>query len=301
MAEIKNKQQLYNYYRAHGGVATNKSYEKNYLSSIGMKIRSEDQYGGYVDSTGFYHGPENGTISSGGGWVWQSGDSGFQTDGTYANGMWVETGLNPYESKCCGHPTANEIWWAQKAQEAAAGMQALKDYVTAHPNDWITKWIYEGGGNQTLSLPTWINPIVAQSPPTQKTTTTWEPWGQGQLPWDRHLVTKTETVPGAVTGLRPLGAQTNLTSDQLEQLMYYYGYVKGGGEEALTSTGVPQSGLSSKPNIRTQLTKVAKAKNWLDLLAYQLPNWWNDYIGLSKSLMPTKSAPTARISARWQR
>ena len=37
MPEIKNKQQLYNYYRAHGGVATDKSYEKNYLSSIGGK------------------------------------------------------------------------------------------------------------------------------------------------------------------------------------------------------------------------------------------------------------------------
>jgi len=39
MPEIKNKQELYNYYRAHGGVATDKSsvYEKNYLSSIGGK------------------------------------------------------------------------------------------------------------------------------------------------------------------------------------------------------------------------------------------------------------------------
>ena len=295
MAEIKNKQQLYNYYRAHGGVATDKSYEKNYLSSTGMEIRSEDQYGGYVDSTGFYHGPENGTISSGGGWVWQSGDSGFQIDGTYANGMWVHTGLNPYESKCCGHPTANEIWWAQKAQEAAAGMQALGDYVTAHPNDWIAKWIYGTGANQTLSLPTWINPIVAQAPPTQKTTTTWEPWGQGQLPWDRHLVTKTETVPGAVTGLRPLGAQENLTADQLEQLMYYLGYIKGGGY-------VPEQtyrGYTKRK--KNPLNWGGQVEPYLEMVAYQLPNWWNDYIGLSKSLMPTKSAPRARISARWQR
>ena len=282
-----------------------------------MDGNNTDEYGGSVDSTGFYHGPENGTISSGGGWVWQSGNPGFQSDNTYGDGMWVATGLNPYEPKCCGYPTANEIWWAQKAQEAAAGMQALKDYVTAHPNDWITKWIYGGGGhqrhaprgNETLSLPTWINPIVAQAPPTQKTTTEWQPAEPGELgivnPFNPMVrVTKTETVPGAVTGLRPLGAQENLTSDQLEQLMYYYGYVQGGGEEALTPTDViPESGLSSRYNVQTrpQLIKVAKAQKWLDLLAYQLPNWWNDYIGLSKSLMPTKSAPTARISARWQR
>ena len=165
---------------------------------------------------------------------------------------------------------------------------ALDEYITQNPNDWIAKWLQEkispprrarrrtrGPRSNALSLPDWMGSIVSRAAPTQKTTTTWEPWEQGQLPWGRHRVTKTETVPGAVTGLRPLGAQENLTSDQLEQLMYYLGYIKGGG--------------------------AGQAEPYLKMVAYQLPNWWNDYIGLSKSLIPTKSAPRARISARWQR
>ena len=154
--------------------------------------------------------------------------------------------------------------------------------------------------------------LVSRATPTQKTTTTWEPWEPGQfpwgLPWIGHPVTKTETVPGAVTGLRPLGAQENLTADQLEQLMYYYGYLKGGGyvpeqtyKGGMTPEFMRAIGKSNVNKYALPLNWAGQAEPYLKMIAYQLPNWWNDYIGLSKSLMPTKSAPTARISARWQR
>ena len=176
---------------------------------------------------------------------------------------------------------------------------ALDEYITQNPNDWIAKWLQNQNRNRFISNALepfdWMGSIVSQAPPTQRTTTTWEPWEPGQLPWGRHRVTKTETVPGAVTGLRPLGAQENLTSDQLEQLMYYYGYLKGGGY-------VPEQtyrGYTKKK--KNPLNWAGRVEPYLEMVAYQLPNWWNDYIGLSKSLMPTKSAPTARISARWQR
>ena len=180
---------------------------------------------------------------------------------------------------------------------------ALDEYITQNPNDWIAKWLRgkispprraRGSGSNVVEPFDWMRSIITQAAPTQRTTTEWQPTGPGILyPW--VPVTKTETVPGAVTGLRPLGAQANVTADQLEQLMYYLGYIKGGGY-------VPEQ------TYRDYAKRKKKPLNWggqvepyLEMVAYKLPNWWNDYIGLSKSLMPTKSAPRARISARWQR
>jgi len=202
---------------------------------------------------------------------------------------------------------------------------ALDEYITQNPNDWIAKWLQEkispprrprrtigdflgGPGSNALSLPDWMGSLVSRATPTQKTTMTWEHWEPGQLPWIRYPVTKTETVPGAVTGLRPLGAQENLTADQLEQLMYYYGYLKGGGyvpertyKGGMTPEFMRAIGKSNVNKYALPLNWAGQAEPYLEMVAYQLPNWWNDYIGLSKSLMPTKSAPRARISARWQR
>ena len=186
----------------------------------------------------------------------------------------------------------------------------LDEYITQNPNDWIAKWLRgkispprrarrtRGPGSNALEPFDWMRSIVSRAAPTQRTTTEWQPKGPGELGIFNPMVrvTKTETVPGAVTGLRPLGAQENLTADQLEQLMYYYGYLKGGGY-------VPEQTYRSHVSNKTKnpLNWAGRVEPYLEMVAYQLPNWWNDYIGLSKSLMPTKSAPRARISARWQR
>ena len=196
---------------------------------------------------------------------------------------------------------------------------ALDEYIIQNPNDWIAKWLQgkispprraprtRGPGSNALEPFDWMRSIITQAAPTQRTTTEWQPTGPGILyPW--VPVTKTETVPGAVTGLRPLGAQENLTADQLEQLMYYYGYLKGGGyvpeqtyKGGMTPEFMRAIGKSNVNKYALPLNWAGQAEPYLKMVAYQLPNWWNDYIGLSKSLMPTKSAPTARVGARWQR
>jgi len=181
---------------------------------------------------------------------------------------------------------------------------ALDEYIIQNPNDWIAKWLQEkispprraprarGPGSNALSLPDWMGSIVSRAAPTTR-----QVRRLSQTPGYTAYYTTytTETVPGAVTGLRPLGAQENLTADQLEQLMYYLGYIKG-GEYVPEQTYRDYAKRKKNP-----LNWGGQAEPYLEMVAYQLPNWWNDYIGLSKSLMPTKSAPTARISARWQR
>lgn len=81
--------------------------------------------------------------------------------------------------------------------------------------------------------------------------------------------------PGEATALRPLGAQANLTTEQLDELMYYLAYTKAG-----------------KPESR---------KEYLQTVAYKMPGWIQDYISESQAGWPTKAAPRAQVRPAWQR
>lgn len=83
------------------------------------------------------------------------------------------------------------------------------------------------------------------------------------------------TAPGAATELRPLGAQANLTTEQLDQLLYYLAYTKAG-----------------KPESR---------KGYLETIAYKMLGWIQDYMSTSQSMWPTVAPPKAKIGAAWQR
>jgi len=83
------------------------------------------------------------------------------------------------------------------------------------------------------------------------------------------------TAPGQATGIRPLGAQANLTTEQLDQLLYYQAYLKGGKPES--------------------------KEDYLQTMAYKMPGWIQDYISTSQSRWPTVAPPRARMSPAWQR
>ena len=84
-----------------------------------------------------------------------------------------------------------------------------------------------------------------------------------------------ETAPGQATTLRPMGAQMNLTTEQLDQLMYYLAYTKGGQPES--------------------------RKEYLQTVAYKMPGWIQDYISTSQAVWPTVAPPKATTRPAWQR
>ena len=98
----------------------------------------------------------------------------------------------------------------------------------------------------------------------------WLPTGNWIPKEDYYL-----TAPGQAESLRPLGSQVNLTTEQLDQLMYYLTYTKGG--------------------------KPASRKDYLETVAYKMPGWIQDYMSTSQSMWPTVSPPKARMTAAWQR
>ena len=73
--------------------------------------------------------------------------------------------------------------------------------------------------------------------------------------------------PGGVTGgLRPIGAQAELTTEQLKQLSGFLGWYKGGRPSRYGGGYAGRLG-----------------EGWGD--------WWNEYVKLSESLFPSKYAP----------
>lgn len=254
---------------------------------LGTSQERQDVYG-YVDNNGMYHGPADGTHSVGNGWIWQSGGAdqwGFQLDGTKADGMWVENPDLP-KGNCGKKPVIGE-----GIDESAIWLAQLKDYTESHPNDIVAQWLYSKQttptrnkvlpwlGNQPSGIPepAWMGQLGVTTK-AMPTTTTQRGWGpsQGQFGWLHPTpTTTTTTIPGETTGIRPLGGQANLTSDQLENLMYYYGYLQGG--------------------------KPSTAKGYLQEVAYRLPNWWQDYLASSQALLPMKTAPQSQFRPAWQR
>jgi len=241
----------------------------------------------------------------------------------------------------CGY---NAWQWEQLVpaqKEAAVRLATQKEYVESHPNDWIAQWLYNKGGEAVsrkesragmggaLTEPEWMGQagVTMQAPPT---TTTQQGWLTGFKP-------VTTTTPGETTGLRPLGGQMNLTSDQMEQLMYYLAYVQSGGagvlpqlsstsqnfheaseygsdygslsvpgqkarrEEVAGERGEEETGIERRRALEQAQFAGTRGEAWLKTVAYKLPNWWNDFLGISQALMPTKTAPKATAKPAWQR
>ena len=180
---------------------------------------------------------------------------------------------------------------------------ALEDYMFENPSDWIARWLYGGidtgmweesmyadilrdwyGGLPGTSTwwhgkirqrgrvpegmmpePAWMSEmglIAERGEDIERIT------GYGRTPMD-------EPAPGQATALRPMGAQMNLTTEQLDELMYYMAYTKGG-----------------KPESR---------KEYLQTVAYKMPGWIQDYISESKATWPTVAPPGATTRPAWQR
>lgn len=83
------------------------------------------------------------------------------------------------------------------------------------------------------------------------------------------------TAPGQAEALRPLGAQADLTTEQLDELMYYLAYTKEGRPES--------------------------RKEYLQTVAYKMPGWIQDYISESRATWPTVTPPRAVTRPAWQR
>ena len=183
---------------------------------------------------------------------------------------------------------------------------ALEEYITETPNDWIAQWLYGGvdlgmweGTMYEDILKDWYGQSHAYgiSPhgqlPPRKTMAPEPAWmsefvaergedirgprigfEEGDYGW-RGPPPIYATAPGQATEIRPLGAQADLTTEQLDQLMYYLAYTKGG-----------------KPESR---------KDYLQTMAYKMPGWVQDYISTSQSMQPTKAPPRAQTRPAWQR
>jgi len=117
----------------------------------------------------------------------------------------------------------------------------------------------------------------------------------------------------------------SLTSDQMEQLMYYYGFLESEQEFGEYPEAYQEAMAAQKKQRHEQMTgqrettaewqepyekrrKEALIKaagkggeEWLKTIAYRLPNWWYDYLAMSEAAMPKVSPPKAQISAAWQR
>ena len=195
--------------------------------------------------------------------------------------------------------------------EQQAWKQALEDYMFENPSDWIARWLYGGIDTGMWEesmyadiLREWYGGLPEAFVRKERRTPT-DPWGrrlQGMIPepawmseldliaergedirhitgwetgegWERTPIY--DTAPGQATALRPMGAQMNLTTEQLDELMYYMAYTK---------EGKPESG-----------------KEYLQTVAYKMPGWIQDYISESRAAWPTVTPPKAVTRPAWQR
>jgi len=179
------------------------------------------------------------------------------------------------------------------AEEQQAWKEALEDYMFENPSDWIAKWLYgkftvgmwEGTAYEDI-MRDWYAGLSSRQRRLYKS---WqERPEEGRRYWDWPFnVTKIaptpawmsekgyEIAPGETKELRPLSAQANLTTEQLDQLMYYMAYTKAGKPES--------------------------EKEYLQTIAYKMPGWVQDYMSTTQGLWPTKAAPKAQYGAAWQR
>ena len=112
-----------------------------------------------------------------------------------------------------------------------------------------------------LPIPDWMNEFIIGE-------TTFASEKKGQEARERKEETGMPTLsPGGVTGgLRPVGAQAELTTEHLKQLSGFLGWYKGGRPS--------RYGGGYAGRLRG---------GWAD--------WWNEYVKLSESLFPSRYAP----------
>ena len=189
----------------------------------------------------------------------------------------------------------------------------LKDWAESHPNDPVAQWMYPQLGRYRKPIPTAAERAKQRWPWSASPMPSWiedvglvaergEPvrgefkegmeeelrdkygdfdfLGRGYRGWERsvpeeELAEAYEYTPGEIQGLRPMGGQLSLTSDQMEQLMYASSWLKGG--------------------------KPTTAKGWLQTAAYRMPNWWADYLATSEAAMPKVSPPRVKTAPARQR
>jgi len=138
-----------------------------------------------------------------------------------------------------------------------------------------------------LPEPAWMSDYVSRRGEDIRGPLQWEEWEAAMIEkWGKDWnwlpsgsqIPKEDYYPtalGQATELRPIGAQANLTTEQLDQLMSYLSYTKAG--------------------------KPASRKEYLETMAYKTPGWVQDYMSTSQSLWPTVAPPRARMTAAWQR
>lgn len=191
--------------------------------------------------------------------------------------------------------------------------EALEDYMFESPTDWIAKWLYGGidtgmweesmyadilrewygelpkmrdwkGHRGQLGLrwrqrlegvlpePAWMSELGLIAERGEDIRGPRIGWDESVGPYGEPIYA---TAPGQAETLRPLGAQANLTTEQLDQLMYYLVYTKGGQPES--------------------------RKEYLQTVAYKMPGWVQDYISTSQAAWPTVAPPKATTRPAWQR